>query len=333
MDLDAFVAEHQGEWDRLRRLAGKRKRRMSAEEVDELVALYHRTATHLSIVRSRSPDPAVVAWLSRLVLQARAALTPSSGFTGAGLARFLLVSFPGEVVRASGWWGGVLLISVLLIGIRMAVVADDPTGYMSTGQIDDLVNHSFEAYYSSFQPQNFAMLVWTNNTFIAALCLATGVLILPVLLILYSNIENIGMVGGVMVGSGRGDIFFGLVLIHGLLELTAVFIAAGVGLRIGWAWIAPGSHRTRAQALAERARSAMVVALGLAIVLLISGLIEAFVTPLPVPIPIKLAFGALVWLGFLGYLGSFGTVAVLSRQSADVDPLDRPAEAPTLPAG
>jgi uncharacterized membrane protein SpoIIM required for sporulation len=329
VDLDAFVAEHQGEWQRLRRLAGKPKRRLSAEEVDELVALYHRTATHLSIVRSRSPDPAVVAWLSRLVLQARAAITPTSGFSAAGLARFLLVSFPGEVLRASGWWLGVALATVVLSGIRMAVVADDPERYLSPSEIDELVNHAFEAYYSTFQPQNFAMLVWTNNTFVAAMCLASGVLILPVLLILYYNIENLGLIGGVMIGNGRADIFFGLVLIHGLLELTAIFIAAGVGLRIGWAWISPGAGRTRAKALAERARSGMVVALGLGLVLLVSGLIEAFVTPLPVPIPVKLGFGAIVWLAFLGYIAGFGGSAVLGRASADVDPIDRPAEAPT----
>jgi uncharacterized membrane protein SpoIIM required for sporulation len=328
VDLDAFVTEHRSEWERLRRLAGKRRRRLSAEEVDELVALYQRTATHLSMVRSRSPDPAVVAWLSRLVLQARAALTPSRGFSGAGVARFLLVSFPGEVCRTSRWWLGVTALFVTLSGIRMAVVADDPEAFVSPGEIDEIVNHGFEAYYSTFQPQNFALLVWTNNAFIAAVCLASGVLILPVLLVLWYNIENVGLIGGIMIGSGRSDIFFGLILIHGLLELTAIFIAAGVGLRIGWAWIAPGRDRTRARALAERARSGMVVALGLALVLLVSGLVEAFVTPAPVPIPLKLAFGAVVWLGFLGYVFGLGVPAVLSQASADVDPLERPATAP-----
>ena len=43
-----------------------------------------------------------------------------------------------------------------------------------------------------------------------------------------------------MVGYGRADIFFGLITPHGLLELTASSSAPGVGLRIGWAWIAPG---------------------------------------------------------------------------------------------
>jgi uncharacterized membrane protein SpoIIM required for sporulation len=330
VDLDAFVAEHGAEWQRLRRLASKPKRRLTGEEVDELVALYQRTATHLSMVRSRSPDPAVVAWLSRLVLQARAALTPSTGFSRSGLRQFLWVSFPGEVARTAGWWIAVAALFVGLTGVFMGVVAADPEAFLPREEIDAIVNHSFEAYYSTYQPQNFAFLVWTNNAFIAALCLAAGVLILPVVLVLWSNVLNVGLVGGVMVGSGRADLFFGLILIHGLLELTAIFIAAGVGLRIGWAWIAPGPDRTRAQALAERARAGMVVALGLGLVLLVSGLIEAFVTPAPVPIPVKLGFGALVWLCFLGYIAIAGGNAVARRQTADVEALDRPATAPTV---
>jgi uncharacterized membrane protein SpoIIM required for sporulation len=329
VDLDAFVTEHRGEWERLRQLAGTRRRRLSPGDVDELVRLYHRAATHLSMVRSRSPDPAVVAWLSRLVLQARAALTPSSGFSAAGLVQFLTVSFPGEVYRAAGWWTGLAALFVAVSGIRMAVVADDPERFMSPGEIEELVGRSFEAYYHSANPQNFALLVWTNNAFLAAVCLASGVLIVPVLLVLWYNIENVGVVGGIMIGNGRSDVFFGLILIHGLLELTAILIAAGVGLRIGWAWVAPGPDRTRARALAERARSGMVVALGLALVLLVSGLVEAFVTPAPVPIPIKLGFGGLVWLGFLVYLLGFGARAARSSPDlADVDALDRPAVAP-----
>ena len=240
MDLDAFVTEHRGEWERLRRLSSRRARRLSPEQVDELVALYQRAATHLSIVRSRSGDPALVAWLSQVVLRGRAALTPSRGFTWAGVVRFLTTSFPGEVWRAAPWWIGVAVAFSTLAGIRMAVVAAAPERYLPPAEIDRIVNEAFEAYYSTYQPQNFAALVWTNNTFVAALCLAAGVLIVPTLLVLWHNLENLGVLGGIMIANDRTDVFFGLLLIHGLLELTAVFVAAGVGLRIGWAWIAPG---------------------------------------------------------------------------------------------
>ena len=47
MDVDAFVVTHQAEWDRLDDLVARR-RRLSGDEVDELVTSYQRAATHLS---------------------------------------------------------------------------------------------------------------------------------------------------------------------------------------------------------------------------------------------------------------------------------------------
>src|SRR5690606_5860502 len=200
----------------------------------ELVSLYQRAATHLSMVRSRSPDPALVARLSRLVQQARMAVTPSPGFHLAGVRRFFTVSFPLEVYRSGLWWLAVAVAFSALAGIRMWLVAGEPERYMHPADIQQLVGHDFEAYYSEHAPQNFALLVWTNNAMLAGVCLAAGVLIFPVLLMLWVNLENVGIVGGVMIAYDRAEVFFGLILIHGLLELTAVFVAAGVGLRIGW---------------------------------------------------------------------------------------------------
>ena len=333
MDLDAFVSEHGAEWNRLQKLVTKRRRKLSAGEIDEMVVLYRRAATHLSVVRSRSPDPTLVAWLSRLVLQARAAVTPSSGFSMAAVGRFLAVSFPSEVYRAAAWWVGVAAGFIALAGVVIGLVANDQQialAFMSREQIDDIVNRDFEAYYSTFAPQNFAALVWTNNVFVSAICLASGVLILPTLYMLWSNALGIGIIGGIMVGNGRADVFFGLITVHGLLELTCVFIAAGVGLRIGWSWIAPGPLRTRTQALAETGRSGVVVALGLAVPLGISGLVEAFVTPLPVLVPVKLAVGGAAWLLFLAYVIVFGGNAARRGLGADVEEHERAATAPTI---
>jgi uncharacterized membrane protein SpoIIM required for sporulation len=333
VDLDAFVAEHGAQWNRLQQLSRKRRRKLTAAEVDELVLLYRRTATHLSVVRSRSADPTLVAWLSRLVLLARAAVTPSTGFSIASVGRFFAVSFPVEIYRAAGWCIGVALGFLTLSGLLIALVAGDEQialAYLSQAQIEDLVREDFEAYYSMYAPQNFAALVWTNNALVSAICLAGGVLIAPTLYMLWVNAFNLGLIGGVMVGNGRSDVFYGLIAIHGLLELTCIFIAAGVGLRIGWSWIDPGPLRTRTQSLAAAGRSGMVVALGLCVPLFVSGMVEAFVTPLPLPIPLKLSVGASVWLAFLAYVVILGWRAASHGQSADVDVHERESFAPTV---
>jgi uncharacterized membrane protein SpoIIM required for sporulation len=274
-----------------------------------------------------------VAWLSRLVLQARAAVTPSSGFSTAAVGRFFGVSFPTEVYRAGAWCLGVAVGFLALSGALIAMVAGDQgiaLTFLSPTEIDQLVSRDFEAYYSTYAPQNFATLVWTNNVFVSAICLAGGVLLLPTLYMLWVNAFNVGLIGGVMVGNGRGDVFFGLIAIHGLLELTCVFVAAGVGLRVGWSWIAPGPVRTRTQAAAETGRGAMVVALGLVVPLFVSGLVEAFVTPLPLPIPVKLSVGVLVWGMFLAYVIVLGGRARRAGLTADVEAHEREVVAPTV---
>jgi uncharacterized membrane protein SpoIIM required for sporulation len=333
VDLDAYVSEHGSEWNRLRELAGRRKRKLTPQEVDELVMLYRRAATHLSVVRSRSGDPTLVAWLSRLVLQARAAISPSAGFSVRSVQRFFAVAFPATVFRMGWWCLGVAAAFLALAFTVGLLVVLDPSIALSLAtpeEINQYVNQDFASYYSNHPPQNFASLVWLNNTVVAALCLGAGILLLPTIYVLLDNAINLGFAGGLMVGNGRADLFFGLITVHGLLELTCVFIAGGVGLRVGWAWIAPGPVLTRTQSLAAAGRQATVVALGLGVALLVSGLLEAFVTPSPLPPIIKIAIGALVWLGFLSYVVLAGARAVFTGDTGDVAAYEREPIAPTV---
>jgi uncharacterized membrane protein SpoIIM required for sporulation len=310
VDLDAYVAEHGAEWRRLEQLS--RRRRLNAAEADELVGLYQRAATHLSLIRSRSPDPILVARLSRLVLAARNALTGSPSFSFAGVGRFFAKTFPLTVYRAWPWWCGVATVFSLLSFGLMVYIVNNPevAGYfVSDEEINRLVNQDFAGYYSAYMPQNQLLRVWTHNTLLTGMCLASGVAFIPVVYLLFVNAFDVGLIGGVMIAYGHGDVFFGLIIPHGLLELTAVYIGAGVGLRIGWSWVAPGPLRTRGRALAETASEGILVALGLIAVLLVSGVLEAFVTPLPVPYIVKDFAGFLVWAGFLVYVFILGRKA------------------------
>ncbi|MDT4994379.1 MAG: hypothetical protein QOH97_4271 [Actinoplanes sp.] len=319
VDLDAYVAERRGEWNRLEALTGKRH--LSPDEADELVLLYQRASTHLSVVRSHTPDPVLVAALSRLVLGARAAITGGRRFSWAAVGRFFIAGFPSELYRTRYWWIAVAAANVVLGGGLIAYFAAKPDMarlFISDAEIQQVVDQDFVGYYSEFHAQNFAAQVWTNNALLAAQCLAAGVLIVPVLYLLGSNLLNIGLLGGVLIEHGRGSLFFTMIAPHGLLELTAVFVAAGIGLRIGWGWIAPGPARTRAQALAQRARSGMLVALGLVVVLAVSGFLEAYVTPSALPAAIRVAIGAAAWLAFLAYALVLGGAAHRRGETADV---------------
>ncbi|SNS92260.1 Uncharacterized membrane protein SpoIIM, required for sporulation [Asanoa hainanensis] len=310
MDLDAYVAEHDAQWHRLEHLSGKR--RLSAVEVDELVTLYQRTATHLSVVRSRTPDPALIARLSRLVLAGRAAISPGRRTRLADVGRFFTVGFPLAAYRAWPWWCAVATLFTALTFFLIFYTAGHPE--VASALIGDeaarrLADTEFAAYYSEYSPQTFAFSLWTHNAWLSVQCLAAGVLILPVLWLLWNNALNIGLSGGVMVQYGEAEQFFSLITPHGLLELTGVYVAAGVGLRIAGAWIRPPKHLTRTRSVAAAGREGLLVAVGLVFLFAVSGVIEAFVTPSSMPPALKIVIGALAWLGFIGYVMLFGSAA------------------------
>jgi uncharacterized membrane protein SpoIIM required for sporulation len=148
--------------------------------------------------------------------------------------------------------------------------------------------------------------VFTNNAGVGILAFGAGILAgVPTVLVLLLNGVNVGIMGGLFHASGEAGHFWGLILPHGLLELTAVFIAGGTGLRLGWAVLAPGD-RTRARALAEEGRRAVVIVIGLVAVFLVAGLIEGYVTPAPLPTGVRVGIGAVAWAGFLVYVVHHG---------------------------
>jgi uncharacterized membrane protein SpoIIM required for sporulation len=138
---------------------------------------------------------------------------------------------------------------------------------------------------------------------------------------------NVAVVGSIMVRHGRGDLFFGLILPHGMLELTCVFVAAGVGLRLFWAWVSPGP-RSRVRALAEEGRAALGVSLGLVVLLLVSGLIEAFVTPSGLPTWARIGIGLFAEAAFLTYVFTLGRWAHHRGETGDLAEAERGFDVP-----
>ena len=165
--------------------------------------------------------------------------------------------------------------------------------------IDELVNHDVASYYSEHPAAAFALQVWVNNSWVAAQCIAFSVLLgLPIPIVLFNNAANLGVIAGLMFQAGKGGILLGLLAPHGLLELTAVFLAGATGMRLGWSVISPGD-RPRGQVLAEQGRAVVSVAVGLVGVLLVSGLIEALVTPSPLPTFVRVGIGIIAEAGVL----------------------------------
>ncbi|WP_193105296.1 stage II sporulation protein M [Brachybacterium sp. FME24] len=302
MDTDAFIAVHRSQWERLGVLT--RARTLDAADVEELLSLYQETATHLSTVRSTNPDPALTARLSLLVHRARLRITGARIPLWKHARTFVWEDLPAALYEAR--WAvalasAIFLLSAIVSGVYFGM---DPVArglVVPEAAQRSLAQRDFVTYYFQGEASGFAAQVWTNNAWITVQAVVFGVTgFWPVIMLLQNGL-NIGLSGGVMSAYGGLDTFFVFLLPHGLLEITSVLVGAGAGLRTFWAWVRPGPL-PRLWALSRAARSLVTVAIGLVPVLLVSGFLEAFVTPSSLPPAVRIGIGALAWLAFLVFM-------------------------------
>lgn len=312
MDIDRFLALNRPAWDRLADLTSRAHRgvsRLSAPELDELIRLYQRTSAHLSYARTYYRDPGLTARLTRAVAAAGAVIYGTRPRTLRSFTRFFSSTFPAAVWHSRRF----VLVSFLLLMLPALAAG----AWLGTSDValeaagpaaarEQYLNEDFEAYYSSDPAGQFATQVTTNNIQVAITAFAAGILFcVGTAWILISNGAGVGFAGGLFVNAGQADKFFGLILPHGLLELTAVIIAGAAGLKLGWALIDPGD-RTRAEALTEEGRRAIVIVLGLVLVFITAGLIEGFITGSGLPTYLRVGVGVAVELAFLTYIAAQG---------------------------
>lgn len=312
MDIDRFMARHQAEWNRLDELVARGRRsvrRLSSEELEELLALYQRVSGHLSVVRTRFDDVALSNRLSRSLGTARGLIYRRRGRPAATAARFFSETFPAAAWtcrRAIAAAAFLLFAPALAIGLWLSAsgdvrdVAIDP----ETQQL--IAEREFADYYSSQAAGGWAFQLLTNNIRVGVMAYGGGALGgVGGAFILVQNGAHLGTVAAVMHAHDRGAQFWGLITPHGLIELTAVVVASGAGLRIGWSLFVPG-ERTRGAALAEEGLRSVTLVLGAMVMFVVAGFTEAFVTPSALPTWGRVGIGVVIELAALAWMFGVG---------------------------
>ncbi len=342
MDIDRFIAEHQNEWARLDRLSGlteRRRAKLSSAETAELVALYERVSTHLADASHRFPDPSLHRRLTTSVAAAHSKIYGRRRFSLQPVLAFFSSTFPGAVWASRRFIlaaTALLFVPAIAMGAWLANSETALDAEIPPEAREIAIEEEFEQYYSSAPAGQFATMVFVNNVRVAILAFGAGMLFcVGTAWVLIENGLMIGRWAGVFLFAGQADRFFGLIIPHGLLELTAVVIAGGAGLRLGWSIISPGD-RSRATAIADEGRRSVTIVLGLVLVFGVAALIEAFVTPSSLDTSARIAVGVVAWLAFLAYIVAKGPAAVargdvgrlgVPRARWDDEPLP-PAEFP-----
>ena len=296
--LGDFLESRLAKWKRLEELTARvsrfRLRDLSGEEVREFGRLYRRTAADLAIAREEVRDQRLVNYLNHLVARAHGAIyrSESSGF--GVFVSFFRYEFPA--VFRNTFRYTMISFAVFMLSAALAYAAcffDE--GFAD--RIDPGLREAIASHTNWTEAVNRAnplasTSIQANNITVTFVTFAGGLLGgLGTLFALFRNGVLLGTVFELCIRYRFWEIPI-FITAHGVIELTAIFIAGGAGLLVGKALLIPGDMR-RIDALVTNGLLAIKLILGTIPMLLIAGLIEGFISPAHILPAYKFSISAL----------------------------------------
>jgi uncharacterized membrane protein SpoIIM required for sporulation len=320
-----FVKQRQQRWTRLNQLIEKSVRRRLAsftkQELLEYNMLYRQAATDLALAKTLQLPDDLVQFLNDLVGRAYHQLYRMETSKLSQIGKLFGTEFPCLIrqnrlmilfslgLLSLGWlcgfWG-------YLVGpqVTAALVPD--------GFVKDLLRQFAQNTWFNdpavARPYLSARIMY-NNIQVALMAFAGGMLLgTYTLYILIFNGYLLGVLAAAFLRSHHFLSFWAMILPHGVIELTAIAMAAAAGLLLAKTILFPGEYR-REDALKLQGAVAVKLALGTVILLIIAGLIEGFFSTIDVKvIPEwgRLLFAAFTVI-FLGWYVNLGRTSQVRR--------------------
>jgi uncharacterized membrane protein SpoIIM required for sporulation len=305
-----FEALHAASWQAFEQYLATDARQRKAGKImppfadAEFAPRYRALCQQLALARDRDYALSLVNDLHRLVQAGHDRLYQARAGLGTRAWHYAVSGFAQDVRRNARW---ILAAAVLMFGpaiaMMLAVRAAPDLAYLlltpsEVAKFESMYAHDADtlgrvARDASTDVAMFGFYIF-NNVSIAFRCFAGGITfgVLSIFALVFNGLY-FGIVEARLALAGLGSNFSSFVIGHAGFELGAIVLSGGAGLRLGMALVAPGL-RTRRRALHETARDLVGVVCGLAVMLCIAALIEAFWSPLRLDPFIKYGVGGLL---------------------------------------
>jgi uncharacterized membrane protein SpoIIM required for sporulation len=312
VDVDDFIGSRRPQWERLSQLLARGGRRgsgpLSAEEVAEVARLYRLAASDLARAKLLQAPGELLRYLNDLVGRGHAYIYRSRPTSWGSVWEFYAEGFPQLFRRRWPYVAvatGVFLVFAL--GAFLGVSLNSGAAYSLLPEpvlqfIDRRPPRELGFAHVEELAPILSSYVMTNNIGVSFRAYGLGILFgIGTVYVLAVNGVMVGALAAHFHRCGLAVQFWSLILPHGVLELTAIFIACGSGLLLGHVLLCPG-ELTRRGALLRAAPEALRLLLGVLPLLVVAGIIEGFVTPTPLAGWLKCGLGGLAGVTALAYL-------------------------------
>lgn len=287
-----FAAQKRPRWDEFERLAQRAARKglddFAAHELPDFAARYREIAADLARARTYRADAATQARLARLAAAGHNALYRDERRTWAHLWTVLARECPAAIVEARRY----VLVAFLtfmapaaagfmLLRERPALAAELLPDVMlrraEAGTARKAAGRGYVDIAAEDRPLMASGII-TNNVRVAIACFAGGIFLgVGSLVLLAYNGLAIGAFAGHFANAGLLGYLLSFILGHGALELFAIWVAGAAGFLLGRSVVAPG-RLSRSDALVVSGRVAVRMLGATALLLIVAGTIEGFIS-------------------------------------------------------
>jgi len=279
----------------------RRRSQIDAGMVSRFSSLYRAACADLALADENRLPQNTTNYLHQLVGRAHNQLYRSRRFDLQSWKDTMFIDVPQRIFNNRCvqlafliFWGAFLLSAAL--AASQDLWPDFAENVLTSAQIEMMEDNFSEPMSGRSGEQNAIMASFYiyHNTGIGLKCFASGLLVIPGLIITLFNAIVLGASFGYMARPDvpQSENFYEFVTAHGPFELTAIVLSAGAGLHLGLAWMKTNGL-TRASSLTQAARETMPL-LGAAMVMFfLAALIEGFISPSLAPYWFKAAIAVL----------------------------------------
>ncbi len=305
-----WLAKRQSHWDRLERLLDQTQRdglvSLTRLELQELGLLYRQAAADLSSLREDPSGKAYARSLNLLLARAHNTIYTGQKSSAWSMVHFYRSSWPQIFRRNLNLINAAFLLFLLggLAGLLLSMTRPDFIRlFLGPHMMETIERHKMWTDSLVAVKPLASTGIMTNNLHVTFVICASGILggIGTVYMLVFNGVM-MGVVGAACWMGGMSLPLWSFVAPHGVLELPAIFIGGGAGLRLAQGLLFPGMLPRR-DSLARAGGEAVRLLLGVIPILIIAGTIEGFISPSPnIPWQWKFALSGAIGAVFFSYL-------------------------------
>jgi uncharacterized membrane protein SpoIIM required for sporulation len=296
-------------WTRLEFLLDESRRTgfraLGRSELQEIGLLYRQIAADLAALREDRGSVHFARYLNQLLARAHNIIYSAHKTSPSAILDFFWITYPTVFRRNLR----LVLVALSLFAVSALVGAgltyQDPDfklKVLGPAMVDTIEKKQMWTHSIVGMKPLASSAIMTNNISVGFITFALGITAgLGTMYMMIFNGLLLGVIGMACHLSGMSWQLWEFVAPHGVLELPAIFLAGGAGLRIAVGLLFPG-YLPRKESLARAGSEAVQLLLGSIPILVVAGVIEAFVSPTSMARALKMVMAVSLFVLLNAYL-------------------------------